>query len=244
MTARPSPMTPQPAPIAMRTVGGTFALATALFLAACASKPPPPDWQMNAHASMDRALSAQLSGDSRLEGLEFERARQAIASTGRPALMARAELMRCAAQVASLQFEPCTRFNALQPDAEPADLAYARYLAAQPLSAADADLLPEVQKPFASTTTAAHAAGAADAQALQKIEDPLSRLVAAGVLMRSGQAHPAVMAVAAETASAQGWRRPLLAWLKVLQQRAQQAGDNTETQRLQRRIDLMLTPAR
>jgi hypothetical protein len=215
------------------------ALAAMLALAACASKPPPPDWQMNAHAAMDRALTAQLSGDSRLEALEFERARQAIASTGRPALMARAELMRCAALVASLQFQPCERFDALQPDADAADLAYARYLAAQPLAAADVALLPDAQRPFASTTAGAHAAGPADAQALLKIDDPLSRLVAAGVLMRSGQAHPAVMAVAVDAASAQGWRRPLLAWLNVQLRVAEQNTDNLETQRLKRRIALV-----
>lgn len=220
------------------------ALAAAMTLAACASKPPPPDWQMNAHAAMDRALTAQLSGDSRVEALEFERARQAIASTGRPALMARAELMRCAASVASLQFEPCDRFESLRPDADAADLAYARYLAAQPLGTADVALLPEAQRPFASTTTALHAAGPADAQALLKIDDPLSRLVAAAVLMRAAQAHPAVMSVAVDTASAQGWRRPLLAWLTLQRQRAEQAGDNTEVQRLQRRIDLLNGPAR
>jgi hypothetical protein len=215
------------------------ALATALLLAACASKPPPPDWQMNAHAAMERSLAAQLSGDSRLEALEFERARQAIASTGRPALMARAELMRCAGLVASLQFQPCERFDALQPDADTAGLAYARYLTAQPLGAAEVALLPEAQRPFASTTTASHATGPADAQALRTIEDPLSRLVAAGVLMRGGQAHPAVMAVAVDTASAQGWRRPLLAWLNVQLKLAEQDADNLEAQRLKRRIALV-----
>lgn len=232
-------MTTRPAPPLLRAAARAAALATVLVLAACASKPPPPDWQMNAHAAMDRALSAQLSGDSRLEALEFERARQAIASTGRPALMARAELMRCAALVASLQFQACERFEALQPDADAADLAYARYLAAQPLSAADLALLPEAQRPFASTITAAHAAGPADAPALLKIEDPLSRLVAASVLMRGGQAHPAVIALAADTASAQGWRRPLLAWLNVQLRLAEQNADNLETQRLKRRIALV-----
>ena len=41
-----------------------------------------------------------------------------------------------------------------------------------------------------------------------------------------------------ETASAQGWRRPLLAWLGVQQRLAQQNGQAEEAARLRRRMDL------
>jgi hypothetical protein len=76
------------------------------------------------------------------------------------------------------------------------------------------------------------------------VDEPLSRLVAAGVLLRRGQASPAVLALAAETASAQGWRRPLLAWLGAQALRAEQAGDTLEAARLRRRMDLATaTPA-
>ncbi|HSW07551.1 hypothetical protein [Aquabacterium sp.] len=236
------------------------ATAALVLLSACSSKPPTPDWQMNAHASMQRTLEAYLLGDTRLEALEFDRARSAIASTGRLPLMARAELMRCAARVASLVFEPCPNFDALQQDADAADLAYAGYLAAQPLSAPALALLPPAQRPFAvaqvggpgdvavrsgdPANAAVRVGGPGDAAALQQIEDPLSRLVAAAVLLRNGQAHPATMAVAVDTASAQGWRRPLLAWLNVQLRVAEQHGDNPETQRLKRRIGLVQGPAR
>ena len=67
---------------------------------------------------------------------------------------------------------------------------------------------------------------------------PLARLVAAGVLLQTNRADPAVIASAIDTASAQGWRRPLLAWLGVQQKRAQAAGDTAEAARIQRRITL------
>jgi hypothetical protein len=68
--------------------------------------------------------------------------------------------------------------------------------------------------------------------------DPLSQLVAAGVLLQTGKANPAVIAQAIDTASAQGWRRPLLAWLGVQAQRAEQGGDLDEAARLRRRMDI------
>jgi hypothetical protein len=85
----------------------------------------------------------------------------------------------------------------------------------------------------------ADSAAAPDA-ALSAIADPLSRLVAAGVLIQRGQATPGVIAQVVDTASAQGWRRPLLAWLKVQQARAQAAGTTDEAARSQRRIDVLL----
>lgn len=188
---------------------------------------------MNAKGSAERATEAWLAGDSRVELAEFARARAEVARTGRADWVARLELLRCAGRVASLVFEPCTGYDALAADAAPAERAYARYLAgaAEP---GDAALLPEAHR-------AVLAASAAPEAAVAAMTDPVSRLVAAGVLLRSGRATPGVVSRAVETASEQGWRRPLLAWLKVQQQRAQAAGDAEAAAALQRRIDLVLS---
>ena len=210
------------------------ALALAL-LAACASHPPPPDWQLNAKAASERSVAAYLSGNARVDAQELERARGEIARTGRADLLARVELTRCAAQAASLVFQPCAAFEALRADAAPPERAYADYLAAR-LPPQDIVLLPEPQRAVA-------AGGPNDAPniaALRAIEDPLSRLVAAGVLFEAGRADPEVIAIATATASSQGWRRPLLAWLGVQLRRAEQAGASDEAQRLRRRVELVL----
>jgi hypothetical protein len=207
-----------------------LALTAAMVVAACGSTPPAPDWQMNAKSSLERAVQAYLAGNDRLEALEFARARAELARTGRTDLLARAELTRCAARVAGLVFEDCPGFAALAQDAPPAERAYADYLAGR-IGAADVALLPEAHRGVA--------AGNAGADALGRVTDPVARLVAAGVLLRSGRAEPAMYGVAADTASAQGWTRPLLAWLGVQAQRADAAGEATEAARLRRRIALI-----
>ncbi|HRL37596.1 MAG TPA: hypothetical protein PLH50_12290, partial [Ottowia beijingensis] len=53
------------------------------------------------------------------------------------------------------------------------------------------------------------------------------------------QASPAVVEQAVETASHQGWRRPLLAWLGVQARLAEQRGDAAEAARVRRRMDLV-----
>lgn len=70
-------------------------------------------------------------------------------------------------------------------------------------------------------------------------DDPLSRLVAAGVSLKSGSINPAGISAAVDVASAQGWRRPLLAWLGVQEKRAADAGDSETAARIRRRIDLI-----
>ncbi|MBI3374804.1 MAG: hypothetical protein HY017_24030 [Betaproteobacteria bacterium] len=70
-------------------------------------------------------------------------------------------------------------------------------------------------------------------------DDPLSKLVAAGVQFRAGKISPAQISAAAETASAQGWRRPLLAWLGVQAKRAEAAGDAEALRHVRRRIELI-----
>lgn len=197
-----------------------------LLLAACSSGPPVPDWQMNAQGSSQKAVEAYLSGNARVEALEWDRARAEVVRTGRPDLLARLELLRCAAQVASMVVGPCEPFELLRADAAPAELAYADYLAGR-LQPAQAPLLPEAQRKVAVTGDAASLAG---------VEDPLSRLVAAGVLFRTGRANSTVIAQATDTASAQGWRRPLMAWLTMQVQRAEVAGDSEAAAALRRRI--------
>lgn len=200
-----------------------------LLLAACSSKPPVPDWQMNAQGSSQKALEAYLSGNARVEALEWVRARAEVSRTGRLDLLARLELMRCAAQVASLVISPCELFEPLRADAAPPELAYADYLAGR-LQPGQVALLPEAQRKMAVSGNVATLAG---------LEDPLSRLVAAGVLFQTGKASAAVIVEAAEVASAQGWRRPLMAWLTLQVQRADAAGDAQAAASLRRRLAIV-----
>jgi hypothetical protein len=210
------------------------ALCVAELLSACSNNPPVPDWKANAQSALERGSSAYLEGRTAVAEREFASARAEIARTGRPDLLARAELMRCAAQAASLSFEPCSGFEALRADAQPPELAYAAYLAGRS-TATDLQQLPAHHRAVAAST----ASEAAAASALQAMPDALSRQIGAAVLLQTGRANPAVIALAIDNASAQGWRRPLLAWLKVQAQRAQAAGDAAALDAVRRRITLV-----
>lgn len=199
-------------------------------LAACADKPRVPDWQLNASGALERYVNAALTGDAKVEPVEFERARNELASTGQPGMVARAELTRCAVRLASLDLGPCEGFEPLRSDSPAPERAYADYLAGR-ITPADVALLPPQHRAVAMEQ--------GDVTSVKTITDPLSRLVAAGVLFRLGRASPEVLVLASDTASTQGWRRPLLAWLGVQAMRAEQAGAVDEAQRLRRRMALV-----
>ncbi|HYF17080.1 MAG TPA: hypothetical protein VEA40_04370 [Ramlibacter sp.] len=203
------------------------ALLLLALLAGCGSKPQAPPWQSSAHGGLERFEQAWLTGDNRVAQVEFTRARSELAATGKVELVARAELTRCALQVASLVFEGCPGFESLRADAPAAERAYAAYLLGE---AADAQLLPPHHR-------AVIASG--DGAAFRRIEDPLSRLVALGVAVRAGRGSPELLQLGTDTASGQGWRRPLLAWLGAQVRLAEGRGAAQEAAALRRRIALV-----
>lgn len=213
-------------------------LLSLLTLAGCGNKPRAPEWQLNARGALERYEQAFLTGDNRVAASEFARARAELAATGQPGLVARAELTRCALQVASLVFEPCAGFELLRRDAPVAERAYADYLAGR-LGPQDSGLLPQQHRAVLGATGATGATGASTVAAVKAIDDPLARLVASGVLFRAANASPEVLQSAVDTASAQGWRLPLLAWLGAQALRAEQAGAGDEAGRLRRRMALV-----
>jgi hypothetical protein len=209
-------------------------LAAIALLSACRGGPPVPDWQMNAHGAQERSISAYLAGKDKVAQAELARARLEVGSTGKMALAIRIELAACAAQVAALVFAECPGMERLRTDASAADLAYLHYLSGQPAQGA---LLPEQHRAVAAALAAGNDVAASAAVAA--IADPLSRLVAAGAVLRAGHAAPAVLTVAVETASDQGWRKPLLAWLQAQALRAEKAGDTQAAEHVRRRMALV-----
>lgn len=194
-------------------------------LAACSSAPPPPAWQLDARDGIDAFTADYLAGHTAASEAEFRRARSAATATGRFDAVIQLELVRCAAQAASLDINDCPGYGALAQEATREQRAYADYLAGR------------WQQLERTALPAQHQALLAGGK-LEAMADPLARLVAAGALLRSGNITPQQIEVALATSSEQGWRRPLLAWLGVQLQRAQAAGDAQAAAQLKRRIAL------
>lgn len=203
-------------------------------LSACGGGPKPPDWKLDSVSLMERYKKAELKGENKLADSYFQQALAATSSTARIEESARLHLARCATRQASLSFEPCTGYIELARfGATSEDDAYHRFISAQ-WDGMDAGKLPAQYRDFATNRDPAKNYGI-----IQKIDDPLSRLIAISVAVMRRQVNDATLKLATDTASEQGWRKPLLVYLKLQETQAGSRGDASELEKLRARIKLL-----
>ncbi len=212
---------------------GVYGL-TALMLAACGGGPKTPDWKKDSASLIEKYKKAELKGETQRAERYFEQALDAAGSAGRLEDTARLHLVRCATRQASLDFNPCTGYlDQVRFGAVAEDEAYYRFLA-NLWDKLDRAALPAQYRDFVQGVDPAKSLAIAEA-----IPDPLSRLIAISLLVSRKQASDDALRLAAETASEQGWRKPLLVYLKLLENRATVKNDMNEIEKLRARIRLV-----
>jgi len=211
-----------------------LALASLLLLAACGSGgPPPPDWKTDSADLIGRYQKHALLGENTLAERYFQQAVGATGGAGRMTETARLWLVRCATRRAMLIDDACAEYAelaAMAPDA--ADQAYYRFLTLR-WEGLEVALLPDQHRDLV------RASAGKRHDVLARIGDPLARLLDASLLVMRQEADAATLALATETASEQGWRQPLLTYLKLRHQQAAAQGNAAEQARLARRIQLV-----
>jgi predicted small lipoprotein YifL len=218
-----------------------FAIAALIMLTACGSGgPPPPDWKTDSADLIARYKKQALLGNNTLAERYFHQAVAATGGAGRVADTAHLWLVRCATRRAMLIDDACTEYADLakiEPNA--ADQAYYQFLTLH-WDAVDIAQLPEQHRDLVRASPATRRT------LLARINDPLARLLDASLLVMRQEADDATLTLATETASDQGWRQPLLTYLKLQEKQAAARGNMAEQARLDRRIQLVeqsLAPA-
>ena len=210
------------------------AVAALVLLASCGTGGPPrPDWKTDSADLIERYKKHALLGENTLAERYFQQAVAATGGAGRVADTARLWLVRCATRRAMLIDDGCTEYAELariEPAA--ADFAYYRFVTLR-WNDVDASQLPDQHRDLLRAAPAARTA------TLNRIADPLARLLDASLLVMRGESTRSTLEIATETASAQGWRQPLLTYLKLLQKLAVEHGDTAEQARLAKRIELV-----
>ncbi|MHB1093059.1 hypothetical protein [Thiobacillus sp.] len=213
-----------------------LALAGLVLLTACGSGgPPPPDWKTDSADLIMRYQKYALLGQNTLAERYFQQAVAATGGAGRVAGTAHLWLVRCGIRRAMLIDDACTEYAELariEPNA--ADQAYYRFVTLD-WEGLDASLLPPQHHDLL------RAPAGKRPETLARIDDPLARLLDASLLVMRQEADATTLAVATETASSQGWRQPLLTFLKLQQKQAVAQGNTAEQDRLDRRIRLVET---
>ena len=210
------------------------AISSLILLAACGSGgPPPPDWKVDSADLIDRYKKHALLGENTLSERYFQQAVSATGGAGRAADTARLWLVRCATRRAMLIDDACTEYAdlaSIEPNAT--DNAYYQFITLR-WDITDASLLASHHRDLVRAPTGKKQA------LLSQVSDPLARLLQASLLIMRQESDMATLTLATETASSQGWRQPLLTYLKLQEKQAEALGNRAEQTRLTKRIQLV-----
>ncbi|MDD2276782.1 MAG: hypothetical protein PHW80_08345 [Smithellaceae bacterium] len=214
-----------------------FLLMAALLICACGGAGQVPVWKEKAYSQLDEYKTSFLTGRELSTEPHFEKARGEIAAGNDIGLLSVAYLTKYALHTASLEPFDASEFAKLyRLEPRPADMAYCHFLKGN-FSAVDPKALPAK---YAGVLKAAVARDAAAAgREIAAIDDPLSRLLACGVWVRYLPADETILQIGIDAASANGWRRPLWAYLEKLQDYYQEKGDPAKANSVAERLKLL-----
>ncbi|MDO9221817.1 MAG: hypothetical protein Q7T90_12385 [Thiobacillus sp.] len=202
-------------------------------LTACSSGRPTPDWKVDAADLIERYQKHALLGENTLAERYFQQAITATGGAGRVTETAQLWLVHCATRRAMLIDDNCAEYVQLAGiESHAANAAYFQFLTLQ-WESVDIALLPKQHQRLVSAPAAARPA------LLSTIGDPLARLLDASLLVMRQEADTSTLDLATAAASDQGWRQPLLTYLKLQHKQATARGNASEITRLALRIQLV-----
>lgn len=232
-------MEPQPAglPRSSRIAAGILCLLLfALLPAGCGSKPAPV-WIAAGHQQLESFKTGFLTGRPPLvTEMHFKKAVEEIKKGGDLDLLGKAWLTRMALQAAvlgNIEEEDFRKIEAAR--SVPANRNFHLFLKGE-AAAVDPSLLPAQYRPFLAELRSGNA-GRAE-KAIAAIEDPLSRLIAAGLAVGRGLENEGILKTAVENASLNGWKRALLVWMERLEAFYAAQGRGVPASEVRKRIDL------
>jgi hypothetical protein len=209
-----------------------------LLLGGCSSKPTP-GWIVAGNQQLETFKQQFLTGGQPVvTERHFRKAVEEIKKSGDLDLLGKAWLTRMALEVAVLsEMEEAEYLKVAAAQPVPANRNFFLFLKGEKASV-DRSLLPAQYRPFFDALRSGNTVKAE--QTITAMEDdPLSRLIAAGIAVRFNLETEAILKAAVETASRNGWKRALLAWLERLRSFHEAAGDGAKADAVRQRIDLM-----
>jgi len=217
--------------------GVVFAFFVTIFLWACGASEPVPDWTIAAFHRLEDFKKAYLEGNEKIGELQFQKAVGEIKKSGDLDILAKAYLTRMAVRTACLEPPGGEGYRKIaEVETSETHRVFHDFLAGK-MGERDILLLPERYREAASCIARGDAKGTVSA--LRRISDPLSRLIAAGVAVKTGSADEETLQLAVATASREGWKKALLAYLERLRDLYEKSGHPDKAEAIARRMALL-----
>ncbi len=212
-------------------------IALLMFLCACSSSPPIPQWKDTSSRQLENYKINFLADKEDATEPHFTQAKKAISSNNDLNLLATAYLTKYALHTAALEdFDDSEflRIDTLQPQA--ANRAYYDFLKGNFGKIEPGRLPANYNKllPFMADNNLSAAT-----REIASISDPLSRLIACGVWVKYRPFDDNMIQLAIDTAARHGWRRPLWAYLTHLQKYYSDRQETSKAANIKERLELL-----
>lgn len=212
-------------------------LSCTIFVLSCSFPSFAPTWKDEAARHLNAYKSHFLSGSNVTAELYFSKTQNDLSSGNDVSGLAMLYLTKYALHAASLEsFETSVfaKLYRLEPNA--AHMSYCHFLKGN-FTAVDVRALPPR---YAGVLKAALGKDLSSVlREINAIDDPLSRLIACGVWVRYLPYDEAILQTSVATASANGWRRPLFAFLEKLQSYYLEHGDQNKAETIKLRLEIL-----
>jgi len=207
-----------------------------MLLAGCGSTPIP-DWTNAAFNQLDNYKKTSLIGNVNAAELHFNKALEEIKKSGDLDILARVYLIKYAIQTSLLEKiddREYLRIEALYPS--PVNKTYHAFLKAD-FDHVEPNLLPEQYRVFFKVLRTGNPGDTIDE--ILKMEDPLSRLIATGLMIQYSNPDERCLQAAVDTASQNGWKKALMIYLNKLHSFYETKKDSAKALNTQKKLELI-----
>jgi hypothetical protein len=178
-----------------------------------------------------------LSGQEKIAEMYFQKATEEIKKSGKLKILAMAYLTKYAIQVALLEDFDDSQYLLIDAvDSDPKNENYHLFLKGK-ISRVNDDDLPEQYRSLLKIMRMDNEATWSDE--INKIDDPVSKLIAIGLIIKYHLENEAILNIAAETASRNGWKRTLLVYLEKLKSFYETKREPEKASKIQQQIQLI-----
>lgn len=208
-----------------------------MLIAGCGSKPIP-DWTNAAFNQLESFRENYLAGKTQIAELHFNKAVEEIKKSGDLDILARAYLTKCAVQTALLEKmddREYLRIDVAQP--VPENRSFHKFLSGGDTANVEEKLLPVQYQGFFMAYRSGRFADMSGT--ISKMEDPLSKLIAAGFLVKQDKCDEVCLKIAIDTAGRNGWKKALLVYLEKLLSFYEMQKDMEKATTTRNRIELI-----
>lgn len=183
-------------------------------LAGCGASKPVPEWLNTSHHQLEGYKKSYLTGNEKVAASQYKGVLTEIKKTGDLQLLGKVYLTRMALQTAVLEDPADNEYRKLdEVSLDPQNRNFYTFLKGE-MTQVDENLLPRQYRGIYAKMRQGKEADRL--KEITKIQDPLSQLIAIGILMRLRQDDEALMNQAIATASHEGWKKAVLIYLERL----------------------------